>query len=139
MNDVNDKLIEGLEEAKIKIAELENELEGNNVIYKMAMKSIQKVSIVNDMLTFDGFVPKKQIFIGSYYYAFIQDKDCRHFRETIHSKGFTLWINNENDDISGNVWGEVSDLTELKVWEYQEIKSYAVAIGWIAEEEDLFI
>ena len=129
--DVNDKLIEGLEEAKIKIAELENELEGNNVIYKMAMKSIQKVSIVNDTLGgdwTDADIPKKMIKVGDYHYAFVKGSgDCE------------LWINNDNDNISDNCWGEVSDLTELRVWEYQELKSYAIAVGMVKEHEDLFI
>ena len=132
MNDINDKLIEGLEEYKIKVAELENELEGNNVIYKMAMKSIQKVSIVNDTLGgdwTDADIPKKMIKVGDYHYAFIKSD----------GDDYGLMINNDNDNISDSCWGEVSDLTELRVWEYQELKSYAIAVGMIEEDEDLFI
>ena len=91
-------------------------------------KQKNKVSIVNDwtdMCADD--VPPKQIQISDYYYAFVEDEN-----------GYELWIKMENNN-DGNDWGQVSDLTELRVWEYQEIKSYAVAIGWINEDEDLFI
>ena len=126
MNDVNDKLIEGLEEAKERISELQ---EQNRVLIN---ESRNDVSIVNDltdidangtMLSFDRLqdVPK-QVRISDYTYAFIKDKT-----------GFGLWIWNEDD------WGEVSDLTMVYMFEYQAIKSYAVAIGWITEEQDLFI
>ena len=87
-------------------------------------KNIYKVSIVNDWTdTYDDDVPPKQIQISDYYYAFVEDKN-----------GFELWVKNNCED-----WVTVSDLTELRVWEYREIKSYAVAIGWINEDEDLFI
>ena len=88
---------------------------------------VNKVSIVNDwadMCADD--VPPKQIQISDYYYAFVEDKN-----------GFELWVKSYND--KDEDWVTVSDLTELRVWEYQEIKSYAVAIGWINEDEDLFI
>ena len=91
-------------------------------------KQKNKVSIVNDwtdMCADD--VPPKQIQISDYYYAFVEDEN-----------GFELWIKMENNN-DGNDWGGVSDLTELKIWEYQEIKSYAVAIGWIDEDKDIFI
>ena len=132
MNDVNDKLIEGLEEAKKKIADLEDDLATQVGHTEMIRNNHCKVSIVNDltdidangtMLSFDRLqdVPK-QVRISDYTYAFIKDKT-----------GFGLWIWNEDD------WGEVSDLTMVYMFEYQAIKSYAVAIGWITEEQDLFI
>mgnify|MGYP003151920256 CR=1 FL=1 len=136
MNDVNDKLIEGLEEAKKriadlkdnvvektdKVAKLENELKEKDLIIH-AIKTDQvkyKVDIVNGI---GCDKPTKQIKIGDWCYAFIKD-----------IAGFALWIYNED-----NEWGEVSDLTEIKVWEYQEIKSFAIAVGMIKEDEDLFI
>ena len=64
----------------------------------------------------------KQIKISDYTYAFIKDK-----------AGFELWIWNEDQ------WNTVSDLTGVYVFEYQEIKSYMVAIGMITEDQDLFI
>ena len=70
-------------------------------------------------LTKLGDVPK-QIIIGDYIYAFVEDE------------GLALWIFNVDS------WVEVSDLTDVPVWVYQEIKSYAVAIGWIKENQDLF-
>ena len=83
-----------------------------------------RVSIVNDWnnIGIDD-VPPKQIQISDYYYAFVEDEN-----------GYELWVKNNCEG-----WVVVSDLTELKIWEYQEIKSYAVAIGWINENEDLFI
>ena len=85
------------------------------------------VSIVNDLTDIVGdfellqSIPN-QVIISDYNYAFIKDKT-----------GFGLWV------WSGDDWNEVSDLTMVYVFEYQEIKSYAVAIGWITEDEDLFI
>ena len=92
------------------------------------ISELEKISIVNnntDMmsagdLTRLGDVPK-QIIIGDYIYAFVEDE------------GLALWIFNVDS------WVEVSDLTDVPVWVYQEIKSYAVAIGWIDEDKDLFI
>ena len=92
------------------------------------ISELEKISIVNnntDMmsagdLTRLGDVPK-QIVIGDYIYAFVEDERL------------ALWIFNVDS------WGEVSDLTDVPVWVYQEIKSYAVAIGWINEDKDLFI
>ena len=89
----------------------------------------KKVSIVNnnsDMmstgdLTKLGDIPK-QIVIGDYIYAFVDNDE-----------ELALWIFNVDS------WVEVSDLTDVPVWVYQEIKSYAVAIGWIDEDKDLFI
>ena len=90
---------------------------------------MKDVSIVNDwtdMCADDK--PPKMIKIDDWYYAFIKDEH-----------GYALWINDENDDLSPNTWGEVSDLTGVPVWVYQELKSYAVAIGWKTEDQDLFI
>ena len=92
------------------------------------ISELEKISIVNnntDMmsagdLTRLGDVPK-QIIIGDYIYAFVEDE------------GLALWIFNVDS------WVEVSDLTDVPVWVYQEIKSYAVAIGWIKGNQDLFI
>ena len=86
-------------------------------------KQKNKVSIVNNWTDYNGDgIPPKQIQISDYRYAFVEDED-----------GYGLYVWSENG------WGQVSDLTEVKVWEYQEIKSYAVAIGWIDEDKDLFI
>ena len=91
----------------------------------MERKSVTIVNDWTDMCSAD--IPPKQIQISDYYYAFVHDEN-----------GFELWIKMENNN-DGNDWGGVSDLTELKIWEYQEIKSYAVAIGWIKGNQDLFI
>ena len=91
----------------------------------MERKSVTILNDWTDMCAAD--IPPKQIQISDYYYAFVHDKN-----------GFELWIKMENNN-DGNDWGGVSDLTELKIWEYQEIKSYAVAIGWIKGNQDLFI
>ena len=85
------------------------------------------ISIVNELTDLMGDFERiqdipKQIRISDYHYAFIKDK-----------AGFGLWIWNEDQ------WNEVSDLTGVYVFEYQEIKSYAVAIGWITGKQDLFI
>ena len=93
------------------------------------ISELEKISIVNnntDMMSAGDLtklrdVPK-QIRIGDYIYAFVEDDN-----------GFGLWV------WSGDDWVEVTDLTDVCVWEYQEIKSYAVAIGWIDEDKDLFI
>ena len=150
MNDINDKLIEGLEEYKIKVAKLEARMQ-KELDYKVkkarqitkleeelkekdliihAIKTDQvsyKVDIVNDWTDMTASdIPPKQIKVGEYIYAFVDGLNSRN--------DICLWI--QTEDVS---WMEVSDLTELKVWEYQEIKSYAVAVGMIKEEEDLFI
>ena len=150
MNDINDKLIEGLEEYKIKVAKLEARMQ-KELDYKVkkarqitkleeelkekdliihAIKTDQvsyKVDIVNDWTDMTASdIPPKQIKVSEYIYAFVDGLNSRN--------DICLWI--QTEDVS---WMEVSDLTELKVWEYQEIKSYAVAVGMIKEEEDLFI
>ena len=85
------------------------------------------VSIVNDLTDLVGDYERlqdvpKQIRISDYTYAFIKNKSA-----------FGLMVWNEDQ------WNELSDLTGIYVFEYQEIKSYAVAIGWITEDQDLFI
>ena len=85
------------------------------------------VSIVNDWTdTYDDDVPPKQIQISDYYYAFVEDKN-----------GFELWVKSYND--KDEDWVVVSDLTGIYVFEYKIIHKYAVAIGWIDEDKDLFI
>ena len=100
-------------------------------------KNIYKVSIVNDwtdMCADD--VPPKQIQISDYHYAFIENgvSSSLSMEKLGDDNDYELWVKNNCEG-----WVVVSDLTELRVWEYQEIKSYAVAIGWINEDEDLFI
>ena len=144
MEAVNDKLIEGLEEYKTKVAKLEDKLEAREVTIEklMAMKtaSSDKFNIVNnwtDMTASD--IPPKQIKVGDYYYAFVEGNDLskvktKEWDMSYEENDICLWI--QTEDV---VWIEVSDLTELKVWEYQEIKSYAIAVGMIEEDEDLMI
>ena len=90
-----------------------------------------KVSIVNDMLeSMNADVgPDKVILISEVMFAFV-----KKIQKVMNSDDICLWSKSEAND-----WCEVSDLTELKVWEYQEIKSYAIAVGMITEDEDLFI
>ena len=162
MNDINDKLIDGLEEAKKKIDKLKEQLKEkdrlinhhrevydgkqgeitdkdqqikelvgtkNRLVDELkelnGLHCFPKVTIVNDMLeSMNADVgPDKVILISEVMFAFVKDSD-----------GIALWSKTEDND-----WVEVSDLTELKVWEYQEIKSYAIAVGMIKEDEDLFI
>ena len=96
-----------------------------------ARELMLKVSIVNELTDFVGDYERmqdipKQIRISDYTYAFIK------FYK-VHKAGFELWIWNEDQ------WNTVSDLTGVYVFEYQELKSYAVAVGMITEDEDLFI
>ena len=88
------------------------------------------VSIVNDLTDMVGDFERiedipKQIRISDYIYAFVKTGDGHN--------PFGLWIWNEDQ------WNEVSDLTGVYVFEYQELKSYAVAVGMITEDQDLFI
>ena len=85
------------------------------------------VSIVNDMLDcMNADVgPDKVILIIKVMFAFVTS-----------SGGTSISLLSKNEDTD---WVDVSDLTELKVWEYQEIKSYDVAVGMITEDQDLFI
>ena len=87
------------------------------------MSKSNRVSIVNELSDCERMqdIPK-QIRISDYTYAFLKDKG-----------GFSLMV------WSGDDWNQVEDLTMVYVFEYQEIKSYAVAIGWITEDQDLFI
>ena len=71
----------------------------------------------------------KQIRISDYTYAFIKTEGNVVGTQKIDD--ICLWIWNEDQ------WNEVSDLTGVYVFEYQELKSYAVAVGMITEEEDL--
>tara|TARA_R110002074_G_scaffold109465_7_gene236048 strand:+ start:157 stop:432 length:276 start_codon:yes stop_codon:yes gene_type:complete len=91
------------------------------------MSKSNRVSIVNELTDLVGDCERmqdipKQIRISDYTYAFLKDKG-----------GFSLMV------WSGDDWNQVEDLTMVYVFEYQEIKSYAVAIGWITEDQDLFI
>ena len=98
-------------------------------------KQMNKVSIVNanyDMANIGDFtrlqdVPK-QIRISDYNYAFVQNENASGRFESI---GLWVW--------SGEDWVEVTDLTGIYVFEYKAIHKYAVAIGWIDEDKDLFI
>ena len=98
-------------------------------------KQKNKVSIVNanyDMANVGDFtrlqdVPK-QIRISDYNYAFVQNENASGRFESI---GLWVW--------SGDDWVEVTDLTGIYVFEYKIIHKYAVAIGWIDEDKDLFI
>ena len=173
MNDVDDKLIEGLEEQRKRIAtleariekyadfkvkqsqkltqkdeqlkncdtligELNKKIEEKDLIIH-AIKTDQvsyKVDIVNNWYDdscwkdTSGKYPQKMIQISEVMFAFIKDGVGDH----IKLNRISLWSRAEAND-----WCEVSDLTELRIWEYQEIKSYAIAVGMIKEEEDLFI
>ena len=95
---------------------------------------MKDVSIVNDMLDCVNadVGPDKVILISEVMFAFIKTEGNVVGTQKIDD--IYLWSKSEDND-----WCEVSDLTELKVWEYQEIKSYAVAVGMITEDEDLFI
>ena len=90
-----------------------------------------KVTIVNDMLeSMNADVgPDKVILISEVMFAFV-----KKIQKVMNSDDICLWSKSEAND-----WCEVSDLTELRIWEYQEIKSYAIAVGMIKEDEDLFI
>ena len=98
-------------------------------------KQKNKASIVNanyDMANVGDFtrlqdVPK-QIRISDYNYAFVQNENASGRFESI---GLWVW--------SGDDWVEVTDLTGIYVFEYKIIHKYAVAIGWIDEDKDLFI
>ena len=98
-------------------------------------KQMNKASIVNanyDMANVGDFtrlqdVPK-QIRISDYNYAFVQNENASGRFESI---GLWVW--------SGDDWVEVTDLTGIYVFEYKIIHKYAVAIGWIDEDKDLFI
>ena len=121
------------EQAKYDVEEIKD----NNVLYTECLEKeiaeLKKdVSIVNKPTDLVGDCERmqdipKQIKISDYTYAFLKDK------ESSRERGFSLMV------WSGDDWNEVSDLTMVYVFEYQEIKSYAVAIGWITEEQDLFI
>ena len=98
-------------------------------------KQMNKVSIVNanyDMANVGDFtrlqdVPK-QIRISDYNYAFVQNENASGRFASIG-----LWVWSEDN------WVEVTDLTGICVFEYKTIHKYAVAIGWIDEDKDLFI
>ena len=89
-----------------------------------------KVDIVNDTHG-EGCFPNpscKIILISDIMFAFYKDTP------SLHGNGIVLRSKHENND-----WVEVSDLTELKISEYKELKSFAIAVGMITEEQDLFI
>ena len=98
------------------------------------MSKSKGVSIVNDLNELMGAYERlgdvpKQIRISDYTYAFIKD----YTSKVVDGGNIALWIWAEDE------WNEVSDLTCMYVWEYQEIKSYAVAVGMITRDQDLFI
>ena len=101
--------------------------------YQQLMKP--DVSIVNDMLDCVNadVGPDKIIVIGDYKYAFVTDRNGNG------EKVIKLWVYQQDESCKTGDWVEVSDLTGVYVWEYQEIKSYAVGVGMIEEDQDLFI
>ena len=110
-------------ELEAEITELMDECdEKDKIIHAIKTDQVKyKVDIVNDGLDTD--ITRKVILISEIMFAF---EKC--------SDSISLLSKTEGTD-----WVDVSDLTELKVWEYQEIKSYAVAVGMITEDQDLFI
>ena len=68
----------------------------------------------------------------------VKDKE-----EATGASTFALWVYQSGvgveDTECADYWCEVSDLTGVPVWVYQELKSYAVAIGWKTDDQDLFI
>ena len=124
-----------------KIEELENQLancdgligelnikieERDKTIHAIKTEQVSyKVDIVNN--EYDGSATRKCINISDTLFAFT--KNGAGPLESI-----TLLVKSEGCD-----WCEASDLTELRIWEYQELKKFAVAVGMIEEDEDLFI
>ena len=113
------------EQAKYNVEAIKDTLQEENEKLK------RDVSIVNDMLDCvnSNLGPDKIIVIGDCKYAFVTDKNGNG--ETV----IKLWVYQQDvgveDTECADNWVEVSDLTGVFVWEYQEIKSYAVGVGMI--------
>ena len=122
---LNETLAKRVSDLEAEVTELMDELDDKDKMIH-AIKTDQvsyKVDIVNNGLDTD--ITRKVILISEVMFAFVTS-----------SGGTSISLLSKNEDTD---WVDVSDLTELKVWEYQEIKSYAVAVGMITEDEDLFI
>ena len=83
--------------------------------------SMSDNGILNDM---DSHIePKKLIYSNEMLYAFIWG-----------SNEYALWTTNLLDLKRDEDWTEVTSLLDIPVFSYQELKNYAVAIGWIDED-----
>ena len=132
VKNINIQKDEQLKNCDTLIGELNKKIEEKDLIIH-AVKTDQvryKVDIVNDLFDDSSWQdtsdrhPQKQIRISDICFSFVRGIN----------KNISLWSKSE-----ANEWVEVSDLTELRIWEYQEIKSYAVGVGMIEENEDLYI
>ena len=47
---------------------------------------------------------------------------------------FALWTKRVTQNIDTKDWTEVSSLLDVPVFSYQELKKYAIAVGWIDED-----
>ena len=131
-------LYDEMEEQDKEIEQLKTQLalekENKEQLEKEAMIN-KRASIVNNNSD-DAFVSDftrledvpKQIRISDYNYAFVQNENASGRFASIG-----LWVWSEDN------WVEVTDLTGICVFEYKTIHKYAVAIGWIDEDKDLFI
>tara|TARA_R100001594_G_scaffold24789_1_gene48633 strand:- start:21501 stop:21914 length:414 start_codon:yes stop_codon:yes gene_type:complete len=128
-----------LEQSEKRIAILEKRIEALNeqieekdlIIHAVKTDQVNyKVDIINkSCVDMNDDIPTKQIKIGDYYYAFLRGSD-----------GLVLLSCPVGLGHAEMQFTEVQDLTELKVWEYQEIKSYAVAVGMLIDmNDDIFI
>ena len=109
------------------IGELNKKIkEKDKIIYAIKTEQVSyKVDIVNQYHEFGD--TRKCIAISEMLFAFTKKGGG-----ALDSIG--LLCKSKDTD-----WVEVTDLTELRIWEYQELKSYAVAVGMIEENDDLFI
>ena len=157
MNDINDKLIEGLEEYKIKvellqerevswtkeIVDKDKQIDNTNKYVKELKEELKEKDLIIHAIKTDQVSYKVDI-VNDWTDMTASDIPPKQIKVSEYIYAFVdglnsrdeicLWL--QTEDVT---WIEVSDLTELKVWEYQEIKSYAVAVGMIKEDEDLFI
>ena len=116
-----------------------DKLKADVQVYKQYSKHAIHTSMVNDWTDMCyADIPAKRIFINDDHYAFVKDKE-----EATGASTFALWVYQSGvgveDTECADDWCEVSDLTGVPVWVYQELKSYAVAIGWKTDDQDLFI
>ena len=88
----------------------------------------KKSSLVNIPSEYENDMVTKLIDLGvgsPSIYAFVEDANGHKY----------LWATDKEELLKPN-WCEVTDLTDVPVWEYMKLREYAIACGVISKDAD---
>lgn len=102
-------------------------------IYEKEQKLRQKEYIKNQSLDDRGILndiewnsePNKLIYTNKMVYAFVY-----------HEANYALWAKRVSEYMGLEEWTEVTSLLDIPLFSYIELKKYAVAVGWIEEDDN---